>query len=207
MLKRIRASGVRLAVCSGKPVAYLNGFARQIGITDLIMCGENGLTFQFGVDLPPAVSGILGVNGKDIASLDAVAKGFKAEFGEKCWYQPNEYAFTPFPRKAEYFAPMREYLRTALKDTSLLIYEHPDCFDILPSGVDKGAALLNICGLLGVKADECAAVGDHINDHPMFAAAGYSIGIKLCDASHADINVRSLGEALNVIIKEINKNG
>ena len=89
MLKRIRASGVRLAVCSGKPVAYLNGFARQIGITDLIMCGENGLTFQFGVDLPPAVSGILSVNGKDIASLDAVAKGFKAEFGENAGISPT----------------------------------------------------------------------------------------------------------------------
>ena len=206
-LRKIRASGVRLAVCSGKPVAYLNGFARQIGIPDLVLCGENGLTFQLGVDLPPAVSGLLSVKESDIASLDTVAKGFKAQFGAMCWYQPNEYAFTPFPRKAEYFGPMREYLHSVLKNTSLLIYEHPDCFDILPRGVDKGEALLNVCRLLGVNADECAAVGDHINDHPMFASAGYSIGIKLSDASHADINTRSLCEALDIIIKEINKNG
>lgn len=206
-LRKIRASGVRLAVCSGKPVAYLNGFARQIGIPDLVLCGENGLTFQLGVDLPPAVSGILGVRKSDLSALGTVAKGFKAEFGDKCWYQPNEYSFTPFPRKAEYFAPMREYLRAALKNTSLIIYEHPDCFDILPRGVDKGEALLNVCRLLGVNADECAAVGDHINDHPMFAAAGRSIGIKLEDASRADINTRSLNEALDLIIKEIKNNG
>lgn len=206
-LRRIRKLGVRVAVCSGKPVAYLNGFARQAGIKDLIMCGENGLTYQFGVDLPPAFSGTLPVPEEDLKALASVARSFKAAFGDKCWYQPNEYAFTPFPRKNEYFGPMRAFLSKKTKGTKLVIYEHFDCFDVLPSGTDKGRALRNICAVLGIPPEEAAAVGDHINDHPMFDPAGLSVGIKLDDPSKAKHNVRTLSDALDLIIKEINSNG
>lgn len=206
-LRRIRKLGVRVAVCSGKPVAYLNGFARQAGIKDLIMCGENGLTYQFGVDLPPACSGTLPVPKEDLKALASVARSFKAEFGDKCWYQPNEYAFTPFPRKNAYFPRMRAFLEKSVNGTGLAIYEHFDCFDVLPSGADKGKALKNVCAMLGVPPEEAAAVGDHINDHPMFASSGFSVGIDLEDPLKANYNVRTLSDALDLIIKEINSNG
>ena len=205
-LRRISRKGVRIAVCSGKPVAYLNGFARQLGIDDIILCGENGLTYQFGVGLPPQEYGALGIDDADIASLARVAASFKAEFSGRCWYQPNEYAFTPFPHDVRDFPEMRAFLEKALKGTRLALYDHPDCFDILPRGADKGKALLNICAMLGVNAAETVAIGDHINDHPMFAVAGLSVGVSLAEKDRARVNVRTLGQALDYLQKEINKN-
>ena len=205
-LRKISRHGVRIAVCSGKPVAYLNGFARQLGIEDIILCGENGLTYQLGVGLPPSEYGALGINSADIGSLARVSAHFKAEFGDSCWYQPNEYAFTPFPHDVRDFPRMRAFLENALKGTRLALYDHPDCFDILPRGADKGKALLNICALLGIDVKETVAVGDHINDYPMFAVAGLSVGISLADKDRARVNVRSPGQALDYLQKEIIKN-
>ncbi|MBQ6183637.1 MAG: HAD family phosphatase [Clostridia bacterium] len=205
-LRKISRHGVRIAVCSGKPVAYLNGFARQLGIEDIILCGENGLTYQLGVGLPPSEYGALGIDSADIGALARVSAHFKAEFGDSCWYQPNEYAFTPFPHDVRDFPRMRAFLENALKGTRLALYDHPDCFDILPRGADKGKALLNICALLGIDVKETVAVGDHINDYPMFAVAGLSVGISLADKDRARVNVRTPGQALDYLQKEIIKN-
>lgn len=205
-LRRISRAGVRIAVCSGKPRAYLNGFARQLGVADIVLCGENGLTYQLGVDLPPREYGSIGLGPEEIATLARVSMEFRAEFGGRCWYQPNECAFTPFPKDASDFPVMRAFLENALKDTGLALYEHPDCFDILPRGADKGRALLYVCVMLGIHPADAAAVGDHINDYPMFDAAGLSVGVALDDKTRADVNVRTLGQALDYLQKEINKN-
>ena len=53
LLKEIEKTGIKIAVCSGKPVYYLCGFMRQLGINDAIMVGENGAVIQFGISLPP----------------------------------------------------------------------------------------------------------------------------------------------------------
>ncbi len=198
-LKKLYSSGVRMAVCSGKPVAYLNGFARQAGLPDLIMCGENGLTYQFGSDLPPRLSGHFPVENGVISSLEDVKRGFSERFGGRYWCQKNEFAFTPFPFDEKDFPPMTEYLKEKVKGTRLKVYYQPDCFDVLPDGIDKGSALANVCGILGIDVRDTVTVGDHINDYPMFALSGTSVGISLPDPSKAKINVGTLSEALGVI--------
>ncbi len=203
LLRKLARSGVRIAVCSGKPASYLNGFARQLGIKDIILCGENGLTYQFGVDLPPAHSGTFGANSADLSALARVSAEFKNEFGDECWYQPNEYAFTPFPRDVHGFDRMRAFLQDALAGTGLVCYEHPDCFDILPRSAGKGGALRAVCGMLGIDIRDTAAVGDHINDYSMFDVAGISVGISLADKTRARFNVRTLEKALELLLKEI----
>ena len=192
---------VKTAVCSGKPVSYLNGFARQAGLPDLIMCGENGLTYQFGSDLPPALSGHFPVEKEILASLEDVKNGFSAHFEGKYWCQKNEYAFTPFPFDETDFPPMTEYLKEKVKGTGLKVYYQPDCFDVLPDGIDKGSALVNVCTILGIDVGDTVTVGDHVNDYPMFERSGISVGISLPDKSRAKINVSSLGEAIDVINK------
>jgi HAD superfamily hydrolase (TIGR01484 family) len=52
---RLERCGYRIAICSSKPVCYLCGFMRQVGLKDPILIGENGAVFQFGVELPPRV--------------------------------------------------------------------------------------------------------------------------------------------------------
>jgi hydroxymethylpyrimidine pyrophosphatase-like HAD family hydrolase len=80
MLKKLASSGVKIAVCSGKPVSYLNGYARQIGIEDIIMIGENGVTYQFGLDLPPKISGEISYPEETRKNLKHIKKSLKNFF-------------------------------------------------------------------------------------------------------------------------------
>ena len=205
-LKELYASGIKMAVCSGKPVAYLNGFARQAGLPGIIMCGENGLTYQFGSDLPPVLSGHFPVEKSVMLSLEDVKNGFSERFEGKYWCQKNEFEFTPFPFREEYFPPMAEYLREKVKGTKLKVYYQPDCFDVLPDGIDKGSALVNVCGLLGIDTRDTVTVGDHINDYPMFEKSVFSVGISLPDRTKALFSVSSLAEALDKVNEIINNN-
>lgn len=63
----------------------------------------------------------------------------------------------------------------------------PVSIDITKAGADKGAAIKNMCDILGITADECMAFGDASNDIPMitFAKYGFSMenGSKECKAA------------------------
>ena len=47
-----------------------------------------------------------------------------------------------------------------------------DWLDVSASHTDKGKALLAIMDKLGIKKEECAVFGDHMNDYEMLAAGG-----------------------------------
>ena len=53
LLLKLEEKGTQIAISSGKPVFYLCGFARQLGLKDPILIGENGAVLQKGVELPP----------------------------------------------------------------------------------------------------------------------------------------------------------
>ena len=50
-------------------------------------------------------------------------------------------------------------------------------FEIMAPGVDKGAGLAQLAGLLGLRAAEVAAVGDSSNDLPMLRWAGLAVAM------------------------------
>ena len=54
--------------------------------------------------------------------------------------------------------------------------------------------------MLGISAEETIAVGDGVNDYPMFKYAGLSIGINLQDENAVDVNVSNVNEAINHIL-------
>lgn len=47
-------------------------------------------------------------------------------------------------------------------------------------GVNKGAGLLSLAELLGVKSEETIAIGDNFNDLSMIKAAGLGVGVQNC---------------------------
>ena len=47
-LKTIEQKGVKICLCSGKPVFYGCAFARQLALDDPVLVGENGSEIQFG---------------------------------------------------------------------------------------------------------------------------------------------------------------
>ena len=50
LLHRIRETGARIALSSGKPTFYLCAFARQLGLQDAVLVGENGSVQDISID-------------------------------------------------------------------------------------------------------------------------------------------------------------
>lgn len=205
MLRALEDAGVRIAICSGKPTYYLCGFMRQAGLKAPVLVGENGAVIQFGVDLPP----------KDyfVAPYSEAAKRSIRLLREKIekavpgmWYQPNEVGLTPFPRNDSEFAAVQGVIDT-LKDEigDVIVYRHCDSFDITPEGITKKSGLARLGALLGIAPEETIAVGDGVNDYPMFAYAGHAVGVSVKDESRVDVNFAGIGEALAYLLGRIEK--
>lgn len=205
MLRALEDAGVRIAICSGKPTYYLCGFMRQAGLKAPVLVGENGAVIQFGVDLPP----------KDyfVAPYSEAAKRSIRLLREKIekavpgmWYQPNEVGLTPFPRNDSEFAAVQGVIDT-LKDEigDVIVYRHCDSFDITPEGITKKSGLARLGALLGIAPEETIAVGDGVNDYPMFEYAGHAVGVSVKDESRVDVNFAGIGEALAYLLGRIEK--
>ena len=205
MLRALEDAGARIAICSGKPTYYLCGFMRQVGLKAPVLVGENGAVIQFGVDLPP----------KDyfVAPYSEAAKRSIRLLREKIekavpgmWYQPNEVGLTPFPRNDAEFAAVQDVI-DALKDEiqDVIVYRHCDSFDITPEGITKKSGLERLGTLLGIAPEETIAVGDGVNDYPMFEYAGHAVGVSVKDESRVDVNFAGIAEALEYLIARVNQ--
>ncbi|MBQ0083714.1 MAG: HAD family phosphatase [Clostridiales bacterium] len=202
----LEKSGVKIAICSGKTTYYLCGFARQFGLKEPILIGENGMAVQFGVFLPPREYYSLPVSDQQKLYMQKIKEFIDGKFPD-IWYQPNTYALTPFITKEEQFAVIDEFLAENPQfESCLTVYRHPNCYDILPKGVTKKSGLELICRKLGIKPLEVIAVGDGINDYSMFEFAGTSVGIKIADTQKVSANFDSLADALLFIKKKVNEN-
>ena len=203
LLKKIEGSGVTVAICSGKPCYYLCGFMRQVGLENPVLVGENGGEIVFGVDLPPMVNEILPYSKDAKASLKFLREGFDSLIDD-IWYQPNNVGLTPFLKRKEDFEIISQFIKDNemfLKD--IVVYRHFDCFDIMPEGIDKGNGVRHLARMLGVTRDEILAVGDSINDYPMFEYAGHSFGVNVKDTSLVDLNFDTIGQALEYILDKV----
>ena len=203
LLREIRGTGARIALSSGKPTFYLCAFARQLGLQDAVLVGENGSVIQVGTALPPSLyrKASIPVITKD--ALRSLRRIMEEKFGDRIWYQPNETALTPFPAYAEDFPKIRSILDHFIKpEMQLAVYEHPDCFDIQYRGLSKGAGIRLLSEVTGISTSEMISVGDYTNDYPMFAETGYSVGIHLPDPSRASINFATTEEALMHILEK-----
>lgn len=93
------------------------------------------------------------------------------------------------------------------RDASIIrdvdVYRHVDSFDVVPKGIDKKAGLECLGKLLHVSAEETVAVGDGVNDYPMFEYAGCSIGIGVKEEARVDRNFGALGEALEYLLNMV----
>ena len=196
ILRKLEDQGIAIAVCSGKPTYYLCGFLRQMGLREPILIGENGAAVQFGVDLPPERFYTLPYP-EETARVLAEMKTELEALVPGLWYQPNQVALTPFPKTKEEFDRIERWIAEHKDILSCVdVYRHIDSFDILPKGIDKQAGLRFLDQLLGTDPGETAAVGDGVNDYPMFEYAGLSIGIRLTEPGAADKNFETIEEAL-----------
>ena len=200
ILKLLEKAGYRIAVCSGKPTYYLCGFLRQLELEQPVMIGENGASIQFGVDLPPAGFYMYPCSGQTKRILEKIRKMIE-ETCDGIWFQPNLLGVTPFPRSEEEFEQIAALLETRREELSdVLIYRHVDSFDIAPKEINKYNGLQFLTKLTGTEAEDMIAVGDGVNDIPMFRYADYAIGIGKNVEGETDICFDTIGEALKYIL-------
>lgn len=200
-LKALEAAGYTVAICSGKPSYYLCGFMRQIGLQAPILVGENGATVQFGVSLPPKKYIVHPYSKRAKEQLRMMRALIDEKYGDRIWYQPNEIGLTPFPPDEDVFDGIQSIIDEHNDELDeLLIYRHIDSFDLTPKNINKYSGL----GLLAdeLKLDGCdfIAVGDGVNDIPMFEFSDISIGIGGKLKYDTDLSFETIGEALDHIL-------
>jgi len=201
LLRQLEDTGARIAICSGKPTYYLCGFMRQAELRRPVLVGENGAVIQFGVDLPPKDYFILPYSDAAKRSIRLMRSVLEEKI-PGMWYQPNVTGLTPFPRDDDEFDRLTaciEQMRPQLED--VFIYRHCDCYDITPCGVTKKSGLARLGDLLNITPEETAAVGDGVNDYPMFEYAGLALGVKVQEERRVDRNFKEIGEALRFLLE------
>lgn len=62
------------------------------------------------------------------------------------------------------------------KDYSLIFHDEP-VVEVVPKCCSKGTGILKVCEKLGLDVQDTYAIGDSVNDLPMFEAAGHSIAM------------------------------
>lgn len=176
LLKEIESRGIKIAISSGKPVYYQIGMFRQVGLNEPIFIGENGCSIAFGTKLPPKMLETVKADDEFFKVRDKVLADLGNLCGDNYWLQPNEVMLTLFFKDSDTRDVMRGYFKNN-PYKGATIYEHIDSFDVVPSGTDKKTSLATLSKALNISCDEMIAVGDGVNDIPMFEFCGYSIGV------------------------------
>lgn len=203
LLHQLEDAGARIAICSGKPTYYLCGLMRQVGLKAPVLVGENGAVIQFGVDLPPREYFVAPYSAKAKRSIRLIRDELDLAIPD-LWYQPNEVGLTPFPSSEAGFDAIQACLdKLAPELEDLILYRHCDCFDIMPDGITKKSGLERLGKLLGISPEETAAVGDGVNDYPMFEYARLSLGINVKEAEKVDRIFPSIHEALLFLLENL----
>jgi len=201
-LRRLELHGHQIAISSGKPLAYLCGMLRQVGLKRPALVGENGASMQLGIDLPPIARRSLPYPERTRESLVLLRRELDSRFAGQIWYQPNEYMLTCFPHDPSLFPMIEDVIvKSGAVQSGLIVYRHNDCFDIIPDGIDKGTGLLELCSMLGTDPANTIAIGDHDNDLPMFLRAGLSIGIGPSAPSEATYKFADVLASIEFILK------
>ncbi|MGN0770968.1 MAG: HAD family hydrolase [Christensenellales bacterium] len=196
-----------VAICSGKPIYYLCGFSRQLGLKKPIHIGENGATVCFGYDLPPAYYEKAKLSEEAENTLNELKREIGCRLGDEVWFQPNEIALTPFPATADAFDSLDrlvEDYKDRLRD--LNVYRQCDCYDFCPKGIDKAAGVTAVMKKLGIDNEHLYVVGDGNNDVSMLALTAHSYGIGQKVKAAAEINCQKVSQALDDILARLKNN-
>ncbi len=200
-LRFLEKMGYKIAICSGKPTYYLCGMFRQVNIESPIFIGENGGVIQYGIELPPQKF--------ILQSYSQAAKkqlfDIKSKIENGCrgiWFQPNEIGVTPFCRNKNDFTIINRIIKEEMSSLSELnIYPQKECFDFVPKNISKAEGLMLLAKEEGFAKEDFIAIGDGINDIPMFEFSDISLSIGNDLNYKTDYNFNDMCSALDFLIR------
>jgi hydroxymethylpyrimidine pyrophosphatase-like HAD family hydrolase len=98
-LKMAESAGIRVAMISGKPMMYVVGLARQVGLANPILSGENGAHIQYSTVIPPEREIALAASANSAEEFSVLRTEISRVFGDDVWFQPNSVNLSVFPLK------------------------------------------------------------------------------------------------------------
>lgn len=202
-LKNLEKRGVQLLFISGRPVSYVTGFVRQIGLENPIVSGSNGGVVKESITVPPKGHYTMALSDYQKSQMEALRQELEVHFGEKIWFQPNLMQVSVFHYTVHVRKELEEYVKNKFKtpefNDAFKAYMHFDCIDIMPVQVSKGNGLLYVANLMKIPPEATLAVGDSINDYSMFKKANRAIGINLAKKLEGVDAVADIESALTLI--------
>ncbi|MBQ9765730.1 MAG: HAD family phosphatase [Lachnospiraceae bacterium] len=202
-LKKLEQMGYRIVICSGKPTFYLCGFARQLELDSPILIGENGAVVQYGVSLPPKRYEVYPCTDRAKEQLKAMKDKISKACGDRIWYQPNEIELTPFTGEAEVLDIIQEIVDNSKDELDeLLVYRHWNCFDFIPKNIHKANGIEMVAKLEGLDRKDTLALGDGVNDVPMFQYADISMRIGNDLDYPTDYSFDDISSALDYVMEQ-----
>ena len=199
LLKDLLSRGDAIALCSGKPLYYLTGFARQLGLEDIYLIGEHAATLQHGVALPPVERYVLTEEKEAIRLLKKRQEELESLI-PGLYFQPNDCGLTPFPTRKEDYEVILAF-DDAHPISGVKRYRQCDSIDFAPADVDKGKALTFLAGKLGIPLTHVYAIGNAENDAPMLQVAGTAIKVGNDPRLKAEETFETVEDALSSILR------
>jgi hypothetical protein len=202
-LQSAAASGWTVVLASGRMLRSVRGVQSALGVQGPIIAYNGGMiavgdgrTLHHPVPVPVArrVAAVCAEHGYFLQSYqddalyvprpDPRAEAYSALAGVPPHIDP-ERVFQPrsAPTKllviepAERQPEVRERIAPLAPGQLELCNSYPHYLEITAAGVDKGTAMAQLCGLLGVGAEGVLAVGDGENDLPMLRYAGLAVAV------------------------------
>lgn len=202
-LKELEKKQVQILFISGRPVSYVTGFVRQIGLENPIVSGSNGGVVKESITVPPKGYYCMAVSDYQRRQMQLIYKELEDHFGDKIWFQPNQMQISVFHYTVHVRKELEDFVETKFDDAEIRkafkAYMHFDCIDIMPVQVSKGNGLLYVVEQMGIPQEATIAVGDSINDHSMFAKAHRSIGINMDEKLEHVSHVPDIDSAIELI--------
>jgi HAD superfamily hydrolase (TIGR01484 family) len=161
-LRRLKASGRRLILVTGREMPELESVFPDFGLCDAIVA-ENGALLYWPAEQREEVLG------------EPVPKAFLAEITNR--------GIQPYSVGRVIFATWRPHEAAVLEIISALGLEYQIIFNkravmVLPSGINKSTGLAKVLDRLQISPHQVVGVGDAENDHAFLESCGVSAAVE-----------------------------
>lgn len=205
----------QIVFASGKTTQYLEGLARGIGLSNVIVIGENGAVVSLPkIKIEEKFS--LSENEKNV--ICTMRQELLMKSCGMCWLQPNEIVLTAFPlppfKTNDIYYVCENVLNRSNARNYMRLIRHSDSVDCLPSRLDKSLGVEAVSRILRISTSDFISVGDNPNsDMGMLNISGTSIFIGNKSDHEVQEKVKNVTKifetgiaALNYIYSTLNPN-